>query len=115
MTIREASVVSVTSVVALAAVLGGAFYPGPRVVIGVLLAVALGWAVAVRRGQLLQEEWVALGFVVWGVVSAAVAAAAPLGAREAVTVWMVTWGLWLVARRAGEWYSRDATRQRITP
>ena len=102
MTIREASVVIVTSVVALAAVLGGAFYPGPRVVIGVLLAVALGWAVAVRRGQLLQEEWVALGFVVWGVVSAALAAAAPLGAREAVTVWMVTWGLWLVARRARE-------------
>ena len=102
MTIREASVVIATSVVALAAVLGGAFYPGPRVVIGVLLAVALGWAVAVRRGQLLQEEWVALGFVVWGVVSAAVAAAAPLGAREAVTVWMVTWGLWLVARRARE-------------
>ena len=100
MTIREASVVIVSSVVALAAILGGAFYPGPRVVIGVLLAVALGWAVAVRRGQLMSEEWVALGFVVWGVVSAALAAAAPLGARETITVWMVTWGLWLVARRA---------------
>jgi hypothetical protein len=99
MTIREASVMIVSSVVALAAILGGAFYPGPRVVIGVLLAVALGWAVAVRRGQLMLEERVALGFLVWGVVSAAVAAAAPLSAREAVTVWMVTWGLWLVARR----------------
>jgi hypothetical protein len=102
MTIREGSVVIVSSVVALAAILGGAFYPGPRVVIGVLLAVALGWAVAVRRGQLVSEEWVALGFVVWGILSAAVAAAAPLAAREAVTVWMVTWGLWLVARRAPE-------------
>ena len=99
MTIREASVMIVSSVVALAAILGGAFYPGPRLVIGVLLAAALGWAVAVRRGQLVSEEWVALGFVAWGVVSAAVAAAAPLSAREAVTVWMVTWGLWLVARR----------------
>ena len=78
MTVREGSVVIVSSVVALAAILGGAFYPGPRVVIGVLLAVALGWAVAVRRGQLVPEEWVALGFVVWGVVSAALAAAAPL-------------------------------------
>ena len=106
MTIREASVVIASSVVALAAILGGAFYPGPRVVIGVLLAVALGWAVAVRRGQLVSEEWVALGFVLWGVVSAMVAAAAPLGAREAITVWMVTWGLWLVARRAREWSSR---------
>jgi len=102
MTIREGSVLIVSSVVALAAILGGAFYPGPRVVIGVLLAVSLGWAVAVRRGQLVSEEWVALGFVVWGVVSAALAAAAPLAAREAVTVWMVAWGLWIVARRARE-------------
>jgi len=102
MTIREGSVVAAASMVALAAILGGAFYPGPRVVIGVLLAVSLGWSVAVRRGQLVSEEWVALGFVVWGVVSAALAAAAPLAAREAVTVWMVTWGLWIVARRARE-------------
>ena len=102
MTIREGAVVILTSVVGLAAILGGAFYPGPRVAIGVLLAVALGWAVAVRRGQLLSEEWVGLGFVVWGVVSAALAAAAPLAAREAITVWIVTWGLWLVARRAPE-------------
>jgi hypothetical protein len=102
MTIRESSVVIVSSVVALAAILGGAFYPGPRVVIGVLLAVALGWAVAVKRGQLMSEEWVALGFVVWGVVSAALAAAAPLAARETITVWMVAWGLWIVARRARE-------------
>jgi O-antigen ligase len=106
MTIREASVVIASSVVALAAILGGAFFPGPRVVIGVLLAAALGWAVVVRRGQLVSEEWVALGFVLWGIVSAMVAAAAPLGAREAVTVWIVTWGLWLVARRAREWSSR---------
>ena len=100
MTIRETSVVIASSVVALAAILGGAFYPGPRIVIGVLLAVVLGWAVAVRRGQLMSEECVALGFVVWGVVSAALAAAAPLAAREAITVWMVAWGLWIVARRA---------------
>jgi hypothetical protein len=102
MTIREGSVVIVSLVVALAAILGGAFYPGPRVVIGVLLAVALGWAVAVKRGQLMSEEWLALGFVVWGVVSAALAAAAPLAARETITVWMVAWGLWIVARRARE-------------
>jgi len=102
MNVRETSVVIASSVVALAAILGGAFYPGPRIVIGVLLAVVLGWAVAVRRGQLMSEECVALGFVVWGVVSAALAAAAPLAAREAVTVWMVAWGLWIVARRARE-------------
>ncbi len=100
MTTRDASVVIVSSVVALAAILGGAFYPGPRVVIGVLLAVGLGLAVALRRGHLALEESAAFAFVLWGVVSAIAAAATPLGAREAVTVWMVTWGLWLVARRA---------------
>jgi len=106
MTIREASVVIVSSVVALAAILGGAFFPGPRVVIGVLLAAGLGWAVTAMRGQLFTEEWVAFGFVMWGVVSATVAAAAHLGARETVAVWMVTWGLWLVARRARGWNSQ---------
>ena len=103
MTVREASALIVSAVVALAAILGGAFYPGPRVVVGVLLAAVLGWAVTVMRGPLLPEEWVALGFVLWGVVSAVVVAAAPLGAREAITVWLVTWGLWLVARRARKW------------
>jgi hypothetical protein len=100
MTVREASALIVSAVVALAAILGGAFYPGPRVVVGVLLAAALGWAMTAMREPLLPEEWVALGFVLWGVVSAVVVAAAPLSAREAITVWLVTWGLWLVARRA---------------
>jgi len=102
MTIREGPVLIVSMVVALAAILGGAFYPGPRVVIGVLLAMALGCAVAVRRASLVSEEWVGLGFIVWGVLSAALAVAAPLAAREAVAVWVVAWGLWMVARRAQE-------------
>ena len=108
MTIRNGSVSIASLVVAMAAILGGAFYPGPRVVIGCFLAIALGWSVAVMRGQLAPEEWVALGFVVWGVVSAALAAAAPLAAREAIAVWMVAWGLWLAARRARGWNSQAA-------
>ena len=68
--IRDAPVVFLSTVVALAAILGGAFYPGPRVVIGVLLALALGWAMTAMRGQLSTEEWLALGFVAWGVVAA---------------------------------------------
>jgi cytochrome c-type biogenesis protein CcmH/NrfG len=102
MTIRDACVVTVSSVVVVAAILGGAFYPGPRIVVGMLLAVTLGWAIAVMRGRLTAEEWMAFGFVVWGVVSAAVAATAPLAARETVVVWIVACGLWLVARRAAE-------------
>ena len=45
MSVREASVVLAVSLVAMAAILGGAFFPGPRIVVGGLLAVALGWAV----------------------------------------------------------------------
>jgi len=106
MSYREASVVSAVLVVASAAILGGAFYPGPRVVVGVLMAVMLGWTVAAMRRGLAAEEWTVFGFIAWSVVAAVVAASAPLAAREVVAVWIVTWGLWLIARRAGEWSSR---------
>jgi cytochrome c-type biogenesis protein CcmH/NrfG len=99
---REAPVVAIALVISMAAVLGGAFYPGPRVVIGVLLAVALGWAGATMQGRFRSEEWAFLAFIVWGIVAAVTVASAPLAARETVVVWVIAWGLWLVARRAGE-------------
>jgi hypothetical protein len=89
-------------VVALSAVLGGAFSPGPRIVIGVLLAVILGWSAATAKGRLRAEEWAFLVFIGWGVVAAVVAASTPLAARESVVVWLITWGLWVFARRVGE-------------
>ena len=39
----EAVPVAGAAVAALAAVLGGAFFAGPRIVVGVLLALLLGW------------------------------------------------------------------------
>jgi cytochrome c-type biogenesis protein CcmH/NrfG/O-antigen ligase len=90
-----------TSAVALAAVLGGAFYPGPRIVIGVLMAVTLGFAAATARDRLRFEEWAFLAFIVWGSVAAVAAASTPLAARETVVVWLIAWGLWLWARRTG--------------
>lgn len=99
---REVPLVAATLVIALAAVLGGAFYPGPRIVIGVLIAVTLGWSAAAARGWLCAEEWAVLAFVGWGVAAAVGSASTPLAARETVVVWFIAWGLWLFARRAGE-------------
>jgi hypothetical protein len=107
MSAREATTVIAAAVVAFAAILGGAFFPGPRVVVGVLLAVTLGCAAAATRDRLGTEDWTLFGFIVWGVVAALVAASALLAAREVIVVWIVTWGLWLIARRAGEWSSRS--------
>jgi cytochrome c-type biogenesis protein CcmH/NrfG len=95
-------------VVVVAAILGGAFYPGPRVIVGVLLACSMGWAVAGMWGRITPEEGMMLGFIVWAVVSAIVAATAPLAARETVTVWIVAGGLFFVARRVAVSASRVA-------
>ena len=102
MSARDTTTVIAAAVVAIAAILGGAFYPGPRVVVGVLMAVTLGCAAAFLEKRLGTEEWSVFGFIVWGVVAAVVAASAPLAAREVVAVWIVTWALWLIARRTRE-------------
>lgn len=99
MSIREAWTVMTAAVVVITAILGGAFYPGPRIVVGVLLVFSLGVAVTGARGRITPEEGLTLGFVACAVVSAVVASAAPLAAREAVAVWIVAGGLYFVARR----------------
>jgi len=99
MTIREAPVLLAAAVVVIAAILGGAFYPGPRIVVGVLLACSLGWAIVGLRGRPMAEEFLAIGFIVSGVVSAMAAATVPLAAREAITVWIVAGSLFFIARR----------------
>lgn len=108
MSSREMVTVLAAAVVALAAVLGGAFFPGPRVVVGVLLALTLGCAAASFSGRLGNEESAAFGFIVWGAVSAIAAASNPLAARETLVAWLVCWSLWLLARRTGEWGSHTS-------
>jgi O-antigen ligase len=100
MSIRNASVVVAATVVAVTAILGGAFFPGPRLVVGVLLAVVMGWGTALIGRRLAADEWLLFAFITWAVLSAVAAASAPLAARETLAVWMVAWVLWLVARRA---------------
>jgi cytochrome c-type biogenesis protein CcmH/NrfG len=99
MTLRDASVMVTVAVMVTAAIFGGAFFPGPRIVVGLLLACSLGVAVGSTWSRFAAEEWLSLGFVSWAIVAATAAAAAPLAARETVVVWIVTGGLFFVARR----------------
>jgi cytochrome c-type biogenesis protein CcmH/NrfG len=98
----DAAVVTAASAVAAAAILGGAFDPGPRLVVGALLAVALASAAGFAPVRLVAEEWVLFGLIIWGAVAAVVVASSPLAAREVLVVWVVAWGLWVSARRVGK-------------
>ena len=58
---NDAVGVLAVAVVGLAAVLGGAFYPGPRMVVGVCFAVTLAAVVYWRPDRLQIEEWAVVG------------------------------------------------------
>jgi len=87
--------------VSLAAVLGGAFFPGQRLAVGVVFALLLMWFGSRRLGRPLDtSEWILFGLVCWGGVSAGVVEMSPLAGKEAVTGWLIAWCLWIVARRS---------------
>jgi hypothetical protein len=95
----EYAVIAAALTVVSAAVLGGAFLPTPRLVIGVLFAcvwliAALEWTARPAR-----DEGLALGLIGWGVLSAAWVGAAPLASKETLTTWSIAWALWVVTRR----------------
>jgi hypothetical protein len=108
MSTRELWVVIAAAVVVIAAILGGAFYPGPRILIGILLVCSLGVGIAGAWGRITPEEGLTLGFIACAALSAVVASTAPLAAREAVAVWIVAGGLFFVARRVASGTSRVA-------
>jgi hypothetical protein len=92
--------------VALAVALGGAFAPGPRLVVTVVIAALAGWlALAMARGPL-AEEWLALAVIGWGGVSAALATGYPLAAKQQLGGFLVAWLVWVAVRRAGEAWRR---------
>jgi len=86
----DATGVLAVVVVAVAAILGGAFYPGPRMAVGLSFAVTLAAAVYWRRDRLRTEEWVVVVFLVWSVSAGVLARTAPLAAREVLTVWLAS-------------------------
>lgn len=86
--------------VVLATALGGAFWPGQRLVVG--LALVGLWTVAAWRwtgGPDRVEAWFA-ALLGWSVLSALWVGAAPLKSKETITTWVVAFALWAIARRA---------------
>jgi len=94
-------VVAASAVVGLVAVLGGAFDPGPRLVVGILLTVVLATAGYFWHEDPAPEEWAVLGVLTWGVIGSIAVGGAPLAAREVLTTWLVAYILWTTARRSG--------------
>ena len=97
----KAAVIAGSVVVGLAAVLGGAFDPGPRLVVGILLTAVLAIAVYSWGERPAPEEWAVLGVLTWGVIASIVGGGAPLAAREVLATWFVAFVLWATARRSG--------------
>lgn len=105
MAVSNGSVVAAggVTVAAVAAVLGGAFFPGPRIAVGMLLVLWLvWWAVSTRTWSLTGDEWALLALVAWGGVSVTLAWLAPLAGRQTVAGWLAAWCLWAASRRAEE-------------
>ena len=98
---HEAAALLAAAAVALAVALGGAFAPGQRLAVAVLIAAAAGWlALAAARGPV-AEEWLALAVIGWGGVSAALATGYPLAAKQQLGGLLVAWLVWVAVRRSG--------------
>ncbi len=86
----------------LAAVLGGAFSPTPRLGATLVLAAAVLLAVGALRGAPRAEESWLLAVLVWAGAVATVQGLSPLAGKETVAAWLVAVGLWAAARRSRE-------------
>jgi len=92
----------VTGAVALSVALGGAFAPGQRLVVALVFAGLAAWVGAAAARGPVAEEWLALGVIAWGGVSAALATGYPLAAKQMLGGWLVAWVVWVAVRRASE-------------
>ena len=96
------------AVVVLTAVLGGGFYPLPRLLVGVALIVVWAIAAAGSSGRMDQIEIGQIAFVAWGVVSAVLVGASPLASKEVLAIWITACLLHGICRRGGEKGRRNA-------
>jgi O-antigen ligase len=104
--VAPTAAVAAAALVGVSAALGGAFGPGPRTVVGVLIT-ALAMAVPLVVSRLRPAELGLLVFLAWGAAVGVIRGTAPLAAKETVAVWLVAWLLWVIGSRAGA----DAGRQ----
>ncbi len=103
---RDAVALLAAAAVALAVALGGAFAPGSRLAVALVIAVVAGWlALAASRGPV-AEEWLALAVIGWGGVSAALATGYPLAAKQQLGGFLVAWLVWVAVRRSAESWRR---------
>jgi O-antigen ligase len=85
--------------VVLTAVLGGGFFPLPRLVVGgALIAVWVVGAVG-ARGPLDRTEWLFAVLLAWGLLSAVWVGSSPLAAKETLTIWITAFALFGISRR----------------
>ena len=89
--------VVVATVVAASAVLGGAYSPGARLWIGLLLTGVAAWSVMVWSWSLRWEEVFGIGVIGWGAVAAAVHHGNPLASKEMLAGWTIAWLLFVVS------------------
>lgn len=88
--------------VILAAVLGGAFTPGPKLAVAILLAVATACSVAGMRGRLRPDEAATLAVIGWASAVAVARGSAPLAGKETVAAWLAAAVAWAACRRCAE-------------
>ena len=87
------------AVVVLTAVLGGGFFPLPRMVVGCALIAV--WVVGAMGacGRLDRTEWLFAGLLAWGLFSAIWVGSSPLAAKETLAVWIIAFALFGICRR----------------
>ena len=106
----EAACPGAALIVVLTAALGGAFWPGQRLVVGVAL-VGL-WMLAAWRwtgGPDRVEAWLA-ALLGWSFLSALWVGAAPLRSKETIATWVIAFALWAIVRRASPQERTSALR-----
>ncbi len=106
----DAPCVAAAVVVTVAAICGGAFFPGPRIFVGIGFATVMAGAVFVVRDRFSGEEWALVGFIGWSILASVMINNSLLVSREVVTTWVVALILWMTARRAPDHGSNIALR-----
>jgi hypothetical protein len=71
-------------------------------VVGLVLAVVAAWGAARWRGSLQLEEWLGLGVILWATVAAVMNLGNFLAAKEMLAAWLVSWVLFVIARRTDD-------------
>jgi O-antigen ligase len=104
----DLTVPAAAAAVVLTALLGGGFYPFPRMVVGGALVAVWVLASSCVRGRLDGAELLLAAGVAWGVVSAIRVGSSPLAAKEALTIWITACLLFGICRRGDEASRRRA-------